>query len=85
LHEALNKDTSLVWEKLPDEFDAVNDIAMHESVADETEEEVDNQKDARVWVFRRLLTVGRSHLASRHWAISVWCLGAMPLRQTLEV
>jgi hypothetical protein len=48
LHEALNIDKSLMWGRQADAFDAVNDISMHESVADETGEEVDNVEDWRV-------------------------------------
>jgi hypothetical protein len=49
----------LLWEQLAGEFDLVNDIAMHQSVADESEEEVDNEKDARIGELERLLTVGQ--------------------------
>jgi hypothetical protein len=50
LHDALNIDKSLVWEQLADEFDAVNDVAMHDSVADEVEEDVDTEENARIRV-----------------------------------
>jgi hypothetical protein len=48
-----------VWEQLPVEFDAVNDVAMHESVADERKEGVDNEEDARIGALERLLTEGQ--------------------------
>jgi hypothetical protein len=56
IHEAVNVDKSLVWEQLAVEFDAVNEIAMHESVADETQGEVDNE-DANTGELKRSLTV----------------------------
>jgi hypothetical protein len=48
-----------VWEQLADEFDAVNDVAMHDSVADEVEEDVDTEENARIRELERLLTVGQ--------------------------
>jgi hypothetical protein len=59
IHKALNIDKSLLWAQLADEFDAVNDVAMHESVADEIEEGVENEEDARIAELERLLTVGQ--------------------------
>jgi hypothetical protein len=59
LHDALNIDKSLLWEQLADEFDAVDEVAMHESVADESEEGVENEDDARMCELERLLTVGQ--------------------------
>jgi hypothetical protein len=58
LHEALNIDKSLVWEQLANDFNAVNDIAVHESVTDKSEEADDNE-GMRVGELERLLTVGQ--------------------------
>jgi hypothetical protein len=44
---------------IADEFEAVNDVGMHESLADEIEEGVENEKDARIVELERLLTVGQ--------------------------
>jgi hypothetical protein len=49
----------LLWEQQADELDAVNDVAMHESVADESEESVDNDEDARIGELACLLIVGQ--------------------------
>jgi hypothetical protein len=61
----LNIDQSLVWEQLADEFDAVTDFDMHVSVADESEEGVDNEEDARIGEMERLLTVGQEMSAEQ--------------------
>jgi hypothetical protein len=59
LHDALKIDKSLVWEQLADEFDAINDVAMQDSVADEVEEDADTEENARIRELERLLTVGQ--------------------------
>jgi hypothetical protein len=59
LHEALNIDKSLMWQQVAAEFDDVNEVAMHESVADENEEQVEYKEDANIGELERLLTVGK--------------------------
>jgi hypothetical protein len=44
-------------------FAAVNDIAMHEPVTEEPEEQVDNEEVTRIGMLQRLLTIGQEKSA----------------------
>jgi hypothetical protein len=44
LHESLSVNKSLMWQQLPNDFNAVNEVSMNESVAEKSEDVDDNQE-----------------------------------------